>query len=158
MSVSVSLSLLPGAKMDYTLDTPTDSDEVYMPSGPLVLSGQQFSDFNFTSLNGFEQGTYMLVDAKSISGSLGTSSSGMIDGLPANIAIQGDDVVLNVVPEPSTLALLATGAIALAGYDWRRRRSARRAVQPATFDQHDAPPILSFPSHSSPASAARRAA
>ncbi len=50
MNVSGSLSLLSGAVMDYALDTPTDSDEVYMPSGPLSLSGQQFADFNFTRL------------------------------------------------------------------------------------------------------------
>ena len=50
MNVSGSLTLVSGAQMDYALDTPADSDEVYMPSGPFVLSGQQFADFNFTSV------------------------------------------------------------------------------------------------------------
>ncbi len=63
-----------------------------------------------------------------------------------------------VTPEPSSLVLLAAGAFGLLGYGWRRRRAARRTVRPAAFDQQDAPPILSFPSQSSPASAARRVA
>ncbi len=124
LNVSGSLSLLSGAKMDYALDTPADSDEVYMPSGPLVLSGQQFADFNFTWSANVAPGTYMLIDAQSISGSLGTSTGGTIDGLQANIAIQGDDVVLNVVPEPSTLVLLGVGGLGLLGYEsWRRRHA-----------------------------------
>ncbi len=100
LNVSGSLALLSGAQMDYALDTPADSDEVYMPSGPLVLGGQQFADFNFTLMAGFAPGTYNLIDAQSISGSLGTSTSGTIDGLPATIAVQGNNVVLTVVPEP----------------------------------------------------------
>ncbi len=129
MSVSGSLSLLSGAKMDYALETPTDSDELYMPSGPLVLSGQQFADFNFTPLAGFGPGTYTLIDTSSVPvGSLGTSTSGTIDGLPANIAIQGDDVVLTVVPEPGTLVLLGVGAVGLVGWGWRRRQNASTRI------------------------------
>ena len=52
------------------------------------------------------------------------------------------------VPEPSTFALLAAGALGLVGYAWRRRTTP--TAKPAAFDQPDAPPILSFPSHSSP--------
>ena len=59
-------------------------------------------------------------------------------------------------PEPSTIALLAAGALGLVGYGWRRRLA--RTPKPSAFDQPDAPHILSFPSHSSPAHAARRAA
>jgi len=142
MNVSGSLALLSGAQMDYALDTPADSDEVYMPSGPLVLSGQQFADFNFTPLGGFGLGTYMLIDTSSVPiGSLGTSNSGTIDGLPAYIAVQGDDVVLNVVPEPGTLVLLGAAAMSLLSYGLRRRRASRRTVMQTPLDQHDAPTI-----------------
>ena len=62
-------------------------------------------------------------------------------------------------PEPSTLALLTTGAIGWLSYGLRRRRAASRTARPAAIDQPDeAPAILAFPSHSSPAAAARRAA
>ena len=64
---------------------------------------------------------------------------------------------ISVVPEPSSLALLGVGASGLLGYGWRRR-VARRTAKPAAFDQADDPPILSFPSRSSAANAARKVA
>ena len=142
--------------MDYELDTPSTSDEITM-LGRLVLSVQQFSEFNFTWSSNFGPGSYPLIDASDrVSGSLGAITSGTIDGYPATLAVQGNDLVLNVVPEPSTLVLLAAGAIGLVGYGLRRR--AARTAKPAAFDQQDAPAILSFPSHSSTASAVRRVA
>ena len=63
---------------------------------------------------------------------------------------------LNVVPEPSTLALLAAGAISLVGYGWRRRRATRTA-KPLILELARRP-ILSFRSRSSPVHAVRRAA
>jgi len=130
-----SLSLMPGAVMDYELATPLGSDEVLMPTGLLVLSGQQFSDFNFTPLAGFGSGTYTLIDAGTIFGSLGQSTSGTINGLSASLAVQGNDLVLNVVPEPPTLVLLLAGTVAIVGHAWRRKcgpNDASRKRQAAT--------------------------
>ena len=94
-------------ELDYELDTPLDSDLVLMSSGVLTLGGQQFSDFNFTPLGGFVPGSYTLIDAGSINGTLGNTLSGPIgNGLTGTLAIQGNDLVLSVVPEPGTLALL----------------------------------------------------
>jgi autotransporter-associated beta strand protein len=101
--------------LDYRLNTTLDGDEVFMPTGLLALAGQQFSDFNFTPLANFAPGTYTLIDAGSIGGSLGQNTSGTIDGYPVSLAVQGNDLVLNVVPEPSTLALLAVAASVLGG-------------------------------------------
>ena len=107
MSLTGSLDLLPGAIMDYDLDLPSASDKVLMPLGQLVLSGQKFGDFNFTPSANFGTGCYDLIVADSISGSLGASTSGMIDGYPATLAVQNNTtLVLDVTPEPSTLALL----------------------------------------------------
>ena len=62
--------------------------------------------------------------------------------------------VIAAVPEPSTLVLLAVGAIGIVGCGWRWRFS-RRTAKPSALDQPDVSSIL-FPSHSSPAHAARR--
>ncbi len=157
MHLSGGLILAAGADMDYSLDGGSTDDEVSMRSGLLSLNAEQFSNFTFMPLAGFAPGSYTLIDAGSVSGVLGSNLSGTIDGLPATLAVKGNDLVLNVVPEPSTLALLTAGAFGLLGYGWRRRRAARLA-RPAGQSQPDAPAILSFPSHSCPASAARRAA
>ncbi|MGO9114367.1 MAG: PEP-CTERM sorting domain-containing protein, partial [Thermoguttaceae bacterium] len=92
-----------------------------MPSGNLSLNGQQFSDFNFTWSANFGPGSYNLIDFGSSSGSLGATTSGTIDGYSAVLGVQGNDLVLTVVPEPSTLAMLGVGAIGLLGC-WRRRK------------------------------------
>jgi autotransporter-associated beta strand protein/T5SS/PEP-CTERM-associated repeat protein len=122
LNLSGSLSLLSGALMDYELDTPLTSDEVYMPTSLLSLNGQQISDFNFTALGGFMPGTYTLIDAGSISGSLGAITDGAINGLPASLAIQGNDLVLTVVPEPGTLGLLCGLGVGVAAFARRRRK------------------------------------
>ena len=92
-----------------------------MPNNTLALGGQDFDNFSFATEPDFGPGTYTLIEAQAISGSLGASANGTIDGLAANIAIQGGDVVLNVVPEPSTLVLLGAGFLGL--MVWARRRS-----------------------------------
>jgi len=71
----------------------------------------------------------------------------MIGVYLATVAVQGNDLVLNVVPEPSALVLLAAGALGLLGYGWRRRKAVKRNTQPAAFNQpqEDGPAILSFP-------------
>ncbi len=121
MNVSGSVNLEVGAVMDYELDSPSTSDEVLMPTGELILSGQQFSSFNFTWTADFGPGTYDLITFGSSSGSLGANTSGSIDGLPAALTVTNNDLVLTVVPEPSTLALLGAGVVGLIGWVWRRR-------------------------------------
>jgi fibronectin-binding autotransporter adhesin len=122
LTLTGSLSLQNGAVLDYELGTPGTSDEISMPGELLALNGQQFSSFDFTETDNFGPGIYDLIAFGSRIGSVGTISSGTIDGYPANLAISGNDLVLTVVPEPSTLALLGAGAIGLAAFGLGRRK------------------------------------
>jgi fibronectin-binding autotransporter adhesin len=126
LTLTGSLSLLSGSVMDYELGSPTTSDQIWMPTGQLVLSGQQFSDFNFTPPAGLSPGSYTLINAGSISGNLGTNLDGTIAGLPATLAINGNDLVLNVVPEPGTVTLLLASAASL--YAYRRRQKSAASI------------------------------
>ena len=122
LHVTSSLILAPSSALEYGLDTPSTSDMVSCSS--LTLNGQQFSDFSFTWTANFGPGTFPLIDFGSRGGiGLGNNLSGSIDGYPANLIVQGNVLELNVVPEPSTLALLGVGAIGLMGYAWRCHRS-----------------------------------
>jgi len=149
MNLSGNLLLAAGSVMDYDLGG--IGDEVSMPSGILSLNLQQFSDFHFTMQAGFGPGIYTLIDANSINGNLGTNKTGVIGSYAATLYTSGGDLMLNVVPEPSTLATLGVGALGLLGYGWRRREARRTAQREL---QDDAPSILSFPSHSPRSSSA----
>ena len=94
--------------MDYELDTPSTSNLILMPAGELILSSQPFSAFDFTWTNNFGPGIYDLINAGSIGGTF-PSTNGAIDGYPATLSTQGNELVLTVVPEPTTLALLGVG-------------------------------------------------
>jgi hypothetical protein len=112
--------------LNFELGTPGDlvllTNNAVLKIGSGVLN---FDDFTFTPVNGFGLGTYTLFDtAQTIVGSLGTGASlwGRVGGNPAVLTLSGDgtDLLLNVVPEPSTLALLGFGFAGLLG--WHRRR------------------------------------
>ncbi|MGO9108818.1 MAG: autotransporter-associated beta strand repeat-containing protein [Thermoguttaceae bacterium] len=123
LHLSGDLNLVSGATMDYDLEGFSADDEVSMPSGTLTLNHQQFSDFHFAWSTDFGPGTYTLIDAGSVGGlGLGTSTTGLIDGYPATLAVQGNDLLLTVVPESSTTTLLAVGVLGLVGCAWRQRR------------------------------------
>ena len=125
LNLSGNLVLAAGAAMDFELDGVSTDDEVSMPLGSLTFTGQQFSNFGFTWSAGFGPGTYMLVNAESISG-LGSNLSGTIDGLPATLSVSNNNLMLTVVPEPGTLALFGVGVGCLVGAGYVRRDSHRR--------------------------------
>jgi hypothetical protein len=122
LTLASSMVLLNGAKLDIDLATTNSSDRIDMTSSTLFINNQKFSDFTFNTLTGFGQGIYVLIDAGEIQGTLNSSCTGMIAGLPATLSVSGNDLVLTVVPEPSTFMMLAIGAIGLLAFARRRKR------------------------------------
>ncbi len=106
LTILGNLTLNSGEVLDFELADITASDKISMTGSTLYLNNQQFSSFNFKPLGGFSQGTYILIDAGNIQGNLGPNLDGNIGGLPAFLSLSGDNLVLNVVPEPSTLVML----------------------------------------------------
>jgi len=112
----------------FELVAPASSDQISL-AGPLTIGAGalEFNDFSFLTLAGFGAGTYTLIDTtNAISGTLGSGLSGTVGGLDATLGLaNGQDIVLNVVPEPATWGLAGIGAfLAICGL--RRRRVACR--------------------------------
>jgi autotransporter-associated beta strand protein len=119
-------NVLPGPPvLSFALRSPVTSDEIAMGAGSLVDIGSGLLAFNKTAFiagSGFGPGTYTLIDTASptgIVGSLASSGlSGNVDGFTATLAISTDslgnqDLVLEVVPEPSQWTLLLIGILVL---------------------------------------------
>lgn len=124
LNLAGNLTLASGARLDFELGPVTASDQIAMKTNTLNLNGQDFSTIKFTPQAGFGPGAYTLIDAGNLTGTgLGPNVSSTISGLPAELSIggpNGNDLVLTVVPEPSTLALLGIGAVCLF-VAWRRQ-------------------------------------
>ncbi len=119
------LTLNYGALLDFDLDTPTTSDQI-VATGTLSLDGLDLSDIDFTLYAGFGAGSYTLIDAASVLGSLGPEVSGVLGGFSTLLSVSGDDLILEVtgggaVPEPAGISMLLAGLAAL-GLVIRRRR------------------------------------
>lgn len=106
------------------------SDRIALASGTLALGGSlSLSDFAFTDAGGFGPGSYVLFDTDAdILGTL-TGNTGTVLGHEAFLAFANgangrDDLILTVIPEPSSALLLLAG---LALTATARRRSTRRS-------------------------------
>lgn len=126
LDISLQVAAAATASLFFELDTPGASDLALLTGGILNIGagGLEFDDFAFTALGGFGPGTYTLFDTSNlVAGSLGTSVTGTIAGNGATLFISGDgqDVQLNVVPEPSALLSLVGGVAMLVGFQRRRR-------------------------------------
>jgi len=102
----------------------TSSDLVTLTAGTLEIGNAvlNFADFNFTPLAGFGEGSYTLfATTMAISGTLGAQLSGTINGQSATLSLGdfGTDIMVTVVPEPATGALLLAS---IAGWVLVRRR------------------------------------
>lgn len=122
LTVNGDVALNDGARLDYELGDVALSDTVAMSTNTLNLNNQEFTDFNFTTMSGFGEGIYTLIDAGTITGSLGAICSGTIFGnYTGELSISGNDLVLTVVPEPGMLMLLAASLLSVLAFAWRRR-------------------------------------
>lgn len=108
-----------------TASTPgTTYDRISLTgSGALNIgTGLNFNDFAFSTLSGFGSGgNYTLFSTTStILGTLG-NATGTISGLDATLQFSGNDLILNVVPEPATWGLLALSLTTVMVLRRRRR-------------------------------------
>ena len=132
-------------------------------SGQVVGFSTNSSDYEdaflWTSTSGMQDLNSLIGSSQwNLEFATGISNSGQICGYGINPSGQTDAYLLtpSPTPEPSTLVLLAAGALGLLGYAWRRRRLAKRA---APSNQNAAPAILLlFPSNSVQTREIRRAA
>jgi autotransporter-associated beta strand protein len=134
-SLSLIGAITPGNSQSllFAIDPAVFSADVAVNTGTLNIGTGllEFDDFNFSALGSFDSpAQYVLFHTdgtnSTINGSLGLNLSGQIAGSEASIAINGNDIVLQVVPEPNSLAMLAGSiGMALGLQRFRRRRSAK---------------------------------
>lgn len=97
-------------------------DQIQLSTGALDIGTDlDFNDFGFNLLVDFAPGTYTLFDTDAaIVGTLGTTT-GILDGYDAELAIVGNDLVLQVIPEPASMAAVFAALVAAVALLRRRR-------------------------------------
>jgi len=114
------------ASEDLIFELGSTSDQVLLTSGTLAIGSGVigFDDFSFSDTGDLTAGVYTLFDtSNTISGSLdGTNLSGSIGSLSGTLSLENgsQDVVLTVIPEPSSLLLALISG--LTGWVLIRRR------------------------------------
>ncbi len=108
------LTLETGAKLAFRLGTQSD---VVSGVDVLALNGQQWSDFSITEAPGFGPGTYPLVTAVTVTGSLGAIVNGTLrDGRTGTLSIdENHDLVLTVTGAPAIPSFSASPAVISSG-------------------------------------------
>lgn len=127
--LSEAVSVFGSGALVFELDAVGTSDKLILTGGTLNIGVGVlgFDDFSFTTFSGFGGGTYTLISsATPILGSLDANLAhltGFIGDQTAILSIgnAGTEILLTVVPEPSTAATLIAGVGALLGTRRRRR-------------------------------------
>jgi len=126
LTLSSALTLNNNAAGSLVFDLGTLSDKVVV-GGLLTLNSQDINSFTFdTSGGGFGAGTYVLFDATSLGGSLGSTLTTTISGYNATLSLDSlnSDLILTVavVPEPGTWAMMIGGLVVLVVIQRRRAK------------------------------------
>ena len=123
-ATSLSFSALELRGLKFDLAASGISDQIIFSELKAVdASALTFDHFEFNSLAGFESGNnYTLMTSTSLLTWNGPSTlSGKVGDLDGTITRTGNDLVLNVIPEPSSFVLLAGGLLTVIML--RRRQS-----------------------------------
>ncbi len=112
--------------MLFSLDAPS-STVISLTGGAGLVIGSgllEFSDFTFVTTGSFGIGTYTLFGGASSlnGGTLGSNLTGTIGGFASTISLSGNDIVVTVIPEPSTWAMVVFGGAGLLALRRRVRR------------------------------------
>lgn len=101
-------------------------DQLVVTGGGLDIGNGflAFDDFDFNVLAGFAPGSYTLFESSNLLGSLSGNIAGMVGGHPGSLSLQGNNLFLTVVPEPSGAALALVGLMLATAWRGRKKRSA----------------------------------
>lgn len=130
-TLDISLAVTPSGSgaLVFELDSPASSDKIAFSTGGLTIGTAVlgFSDFAFSSTANLSNATYTLFDGSApingsldlanLTGSLGGGFTGTL-----SLGDGGNDIVLNVVPEPGAATALLGGVTLLLGIQRFRRR------------------------------------
>lgn len=134
------LNFAPNAKIQLRLDSGNQSDRISLLNGSandILFGGNNVIDFTDLTGGNLAPGLYTLFTADTADAYSGLTLSGQTitgglqigNGLSAyassSLLLSGNDIVLQVIPEPGSMALLL-GGLGLLGGRLRRRASARR--------------------------------
>lgn len=130
-NLDISLAVTPSGSgaLVFELDSPASSDKIAFSTGGLTIgtSALGFSDFVFSATANLSNATYTLFDGSApingsldlanLTGSLGGGFTGTL-----SLGDGGNDIVLNVVPEPGAATALLGGVTLVLGIQRFRRR------------------------------------
>lgn len=117
-------TLFLGGDVDLQFELGTLSDLVLLSSGVLDIGTGllEFSDFSFTASDGFGVGEYVLFQTgNNIVGSFGGDVTGFVGGFASELKFSGNNLILEVVPEPSSILMMLLGGLLLGAGAWRTR-------------------------------------
>jgi autotransporter-associated beta strand protein len=114
------LALTGTLAIDLVFDTCDVLDAGQIGTGPLDITNEAV---NFNLRSALDAPAYVFCKYTSLTGTF-SSVDNLPDGYAIDYGYMGSQIALVEVPEPSTLALLATAVAGMLAFAWRRKRAA----------------------------------